>query len=50
MYLSVLIILTTWTVAIFADVNTMTDKIIKDILKDYSPDSRPAGKLSNRQD
>ena len=32
-----------------ADVNTMTDKILKDILKDYNPDSRPAGKLSDRQ-
>jgi hypothetical protein len=30
------------------DVNTMTDKIIKDILKDYSPSSRPAGKVSDR--
>jgi len=26
----------------------MTDKIIKDILKDYSPSSRPAGKLTDR--
>ena len=32
-----------------ADVNTMTDKILKDILKDYNPDSRPAGKLSDRK-
>ena len=31
-----------------ADVNTMTDKILKDILKDYNPDSRPAGKLTDR--
>ena len=31
-----------------ADVNTMTDKIIKDILKDYKAESRPAGKLSDR--
>ena len=44
-----MIILTTLTAVILADVNTMTDKIIKDILKDYSPDSRPAGKLSNRK-
>ena len=31
-----------------ADVNTMTDKIIKDILKDYNPDARPAGKIDDR--
>ena len=30
------------------DVNTMTDKILKDILKDYNADSRPAGKVSDR--
>ena len=31
-----------------ADVNTMTDKIMKDILKDYNPDSRPAGNKTDR--
>ena len=47
--LSFLIVLTVFISLTTADVNTMTDKILKDILKDYNPDSRPAGKLSDRQ-
>ena len=47
--LSFLIILTVAASLTRADVNTMTDKILKDILKDYNPYSRPAGKLSDRE-
>ena len=47
--LSFLIILTVAASLTRADVNTMTDKILKDILKDYNPDARPAGKLSDRK-
>ena len=32
-----------------ADVNTMTDKILKDILKDYNRDARPVGNTTNRK-
>ena len=46
--LSFLIVLALSLSSTTADVNTMTDKILKDILKDYNPDSRPAGKLSDR--
>ena len=47
--ISFLILLTVSLSPTSADVNTMTDKILKDILKDYNPDSRPAGKLSDRE-
>ena len=47
--LSFLLILTVAPTLTRADVNTMTDKILKDILKDYNPDARPAGKLSDRK-
>ena len=47
--ISFLIFLTVSLPPTSADVNTMTDKILKDILKDYNPDSRPAGKLSDRE-
>lgn len=32
-----------------ANVTTMTDKILKDILKDYNPGSRPTGNLTDRK-
>ena len=31
-----------------ADHNTMTDKILKDILKDYNAGSRPVGHVSDK--
>ena len=45
----ILVVLTVSLSLTSADVNTMTDKILKDIMKDYNPDSRPAGKLSDRK-
>ena len=47
--LSLLIMLAVSLSLTTADVNTMTDKIMKDILKDYNPDSLPAGKSSDRK-
>ena len=43
-----LIFFVTYLVEIEADVDTMTDKIIKDILKDYNPNARPAGQVSDK--
>ena len=44
----VLCLLSTFVISAIADVTTMTDKILKDILKDYNPKARPAGNLSDR--
>ena len=43
-----LCLLTSSVISTLADVTTMTDKILKDILKDYNPKARPAGNLSDR--
>ena len=45
---SLLLCLLTSVISTLADVTTMTDKILKDILKDYNPKARPAGNLSDR--
>ena len=45
---SLLLCLLTSVITTLADVTTMTDKILKDILKDYNPKARPAGNLSDR--
>ena len=37
-----------FVISALGDVTTMTDKILKDILKDYNPKARPAGNLSDR--
>ena len=44
----VLCLLASSVISTQADVTTMTDKILKDILKDYNPKARPAGNLSDR--
>ena len=41
-------LLSTFVMTALADVTSMTDKILKDILKDYNPKARPAGNLSDR--
>ena len=43
-----LFILSAFIISALADVTSMTDKILKDILKDYNPKARPAGNLSDR--
>ena len=43
-----LFFLSSFIISTMADVTTMTDKILKDILKDYNPKARPAGNLSDR--
>ncbi len=45
-----LCLLFSFFISALADVTTMTDKILKDILKDYNPKARPAGNLSDRYD
>ena len=43
-----LCLLFSFVISALGDVTTMTDKILKDILKDYNPKARPAGNLSDR--
>ena len=44
----ILSLLSSSVLCVLGDVTSMTDKILKDILKDYNAQARPAGNVSDR--
>ena len=44
----ILSLLSSSVLFVLGDVTSMTDKILKDILKDYNAQARPAGNVSDR--